>query len=186
VDFICLVIDMHMQIIGTYDVSLGKYITGLDIGPAFLSKKDNSTAGSSSSGYTFRQIVKQNSSKLETHANLFELDLENLPENVFAVIPIILDDSNMSRNELVCESRVKSKTFQDLNFKIDLYCLAHPPVCICMYVNVYVYIYICICVYIYIYIYFTYVYIYICIYRKRIMMRWRGCLRVEEMTSRVL
>jgi hypothetical protein len=121
-DFICLVIDMHMQIIGTYDVSLGKYITGLDIGPAFLSKKD--TGSSSSSGSNFK---KQGSSKLETHANLFELDLENLPENVFAVVPIILDDSNMSRNELVNESRIKSKTFQDLNFRTDLYCLAHPP-----------------------------------------------------------
>jgi hypothetical protein len=122
-DFICLVIDLHMQIIGTYDVSLGKYITGLDIGPAFLSKKDTSNS-SSSSGSSFK---KQGSSKLETHANLFELDLENLPENVFAVVPIILDDSNMSRNELVNESRIKSKTFQDLNFRTDLYCLAHPP-----------------------------------------------------------
>ena len=107
-DFICLVIDLQMQIIGTYDVSLGKYLPGLDIGFDYFNRKEREN-----SFYSKR-------------TNLIEIDFTKLPDNLFAIVPVFLDDSNVSRKELLEEFRIKSKLFQDVLFKLDFFCSASP------------------------------------------------------------
>ena len=107
-DFICLVIDLQMQIIGTYDVSLGKYLPGLDIGFDYFTKKERE------SDYYLKRT------------NLIEIDFNKLPDNLFAIVPVFLDDSNVSRKELIDEARIKSKLFQDILFKLDFFCSANP------------------------------------------------------------
>jgi hypothetical protein len=75
VGYIVVVLDIHMQIMGTYDCTSGMFMPGLTLTPAFLTKK----------------IAK---SKLKfNRANLMEIEFNRLPPETFAVVPVLLDES---------------------------------------------------------------------------------------------
>jgi hypothetical protein len=72
--FTFLVFDMKMQLIGTYDHKLGKNCPGISVCPPHLHKRKR---------------------RPDDHrfANLFEIEFSKLPEEVFAIVPVIYDDS---------------------------------------------------------------------------------------------
>jgi len=101
-----------MQVIGTYDVSLRRFMPGLDLGPDYISRRERHADD-------FHAYVSR--------ANVFEVAFDELPDNVFALVPIVLDESNVSRKELIKEAIVKCKQFQDFSFRLDVFCRAQPP-----------------------------------------------------------
>ena len=118
-EFICLVLDIHMQVIGTYDVSLRKYIPGLDLGPDFLRRETPHQPQQST--------AQHNDEHYYNHANVLEINFNDLPKQVFAIVPMFMDESNVSRKELIKEAIVKAKQFQDFSFRLDMFCHAQPP-----------------------------------------------------------
>ena len=120
-EFICLVLDVHMQVLGTYDVSLRKYIPGLDLGPDFLRRATQHHSQQQPSP------LKQKDEQYYNHANVLEINFNELPKQVFAIVPMFLDESNVSRKELIKEAIVKAKQFQDFSFRLDMFCHARPP-----------------------------------------------------------
>jgi hypothetical protein len=75
IGYVVVVLDMHMQLMGTFDCAVGVFIPGLVMTPAFLTKK----------------IAK---SKLSfNRANLMEIDFNKLPPESFAVVPVFMDES---------------------------------------------------------------------------------------------
>ena len=74
--FTFLVFDMKMQLLGTFDHKLGKHCPGITVCPPHLNKRKRR-----SDDHRF--------------ANLFEVDFAKLPPDVFAIVPVIYDDSPM-------------------------------------------------------------------------------------------
>ena len=124
-EFICLVLDVHMQVLGTYDVSLRKYIPGLDLGPDFVRRE---TLRQQQQQQQQQQTpAHQKDEQYYNHANVLEINFNELPKQVFAIVPMFLDESNVSRKELIKEAIVKAKQFQDFSFRLDMFCHARPP-----------------------------------------------------------
>jgi hypothetical protein len=75
--FICILIDKNLQVIGSYDDSVAseEQENGLEFGPSF-----------------FRVPTRKDKRKCQLRANLLEIDLKNLSDDVFAVVPIAYDE----------------------------------------------------------------------------------------------
>lgn len=71
--FMCVVFDLRMQVIGTYDLFYGVFIPGISICPP--------------------KIRNQSIETCNKRASLLQIDLELLPRNVFAVLPILYDQT---------------------------------------------------------------------------------------------
>jgi len=75
--FLCILIAKNLQVIGSYDESVGseEQENGLGFGPSF-----------------FRIPTSKDKRKCQLRANLLEIDLKNLSDDVFAVVPIAYDE----------------------------------------------------------------------------------------------
>jgi hypothetical protein len=92
--FVCLVFDMKMQLLGTYEHQTKEFYPGLTICPPHLPQ-------------TLKK-KKQRGVSSSTMANLFEIDLNALPMETFAIVPVLSDD---------CPLGAK---FPEMNFQFDL------------------------------------------------------------------
>ena len=72
--FICLVFDLKMQLLGSYDHKLGKYFPGVVVCPPHAQKQKR---------------------RRDTHrySNILEIDFNKLPVDTFAVVPVVCDVS---------------------------------------------------------------------------------------------
>ena len=77
VSFICLVFDLKMQLLGTYDHKLGKYFPGVAVCPPHVQKQKRRRDN-------------------HRYANLLEVDFNKLPVDTFAVVPVVCDVSPRS------------------------------------------------------------------------------------------
>lgn len=68
--FVCLVFDMRLQVIGTYDMQLGAVLPGITICP-------------------LRKVTE----KVRKSASLLRIDFSALPRNVFAIAPVLFDQA---------------------------------------------------------------------------------------------
>jgi hypothetical protein len=74
IGFICLVFDLRMQLIGTYDLQYGKFLPGITVCPASARPRPSVD-------------------KAKKAASLLQIDLSSLPRNVFAVVPVLFDQA---------------------------------------------------------------------------------------------
>lgn len=80
VGFMCLVLDMRLQLLGTLDMHVGNFIPGIHICPPSSLRYDHSM--------------------LRKHASLLEIDFSLLPESTFAIIPVIYDQAGQTLPQL--------------------------------------------------------------------------------------
>jgi hypothetical protein len=89
--FVCLVFDMKLQLLGTYDHKSKDFYPGLVICPLHL------------------QATKKKKRSIDTTlTNLFEVDLHSLPLETFAIVPVLYDDTPHGAQ------------FPEMNFQFDL------------------------------------------------------------------
>ena len=90
--FNLIVLDRHMDVMGTYSQSMPCHFPGITINPPYLQKHRTGQPGTPKNG------------------TLFEIDFAALPEDVFAIIPLINDDDPYPNQ--VADIRVQSAKFQ--------------------------------------------------------------------------
>ena len=74
IGFLCLVFDLKMQLLGTYDHKLGKYFPGVVVCPP----------------HNQRQKRRRDNHR---YSNILEIDFNKLPVDTFAVVPVVCDVS---------------------------------------------------------------------------------------------
>jgi hypothetical protein len=83
-NFICVILDYRMQIIGTYDASLQQFCPGISLRPSFFHRETKRikhfTLSAEGKDYNV------------DHANLLEIKVNELPPEAFAVVPVMVDD----------------------------------------------------------------------------------------------
>ena len=106
IDFLCLALDNNLQAMGTYDASSGSYMPGLAVAPvstlrspfpAYLSATDFARALQE-----FLNFLRVRQKSDSGRTNLLHLDLQALPESVFAVVPLVMDGASGGLSEEVC------------------------------------------------------------------------------------
>ena len=90
--FLLVAFDFHMQCLGAYDMS-APTVDGISFEPKKLSKGIDKSAlpAHISNAYDSKKRSQPN----PRQASLMELDLNHLPSNVFALVPILIDDCNL-------------------------------------------------------------------------------------------
>ena len=91
-DFMYMVFDMQMQLLGTYDINSRSFIPGIQFAPEYFNK--------------FRMKHKLDSSMVQ----VIDINTGLLPPSAFAIIPIILDTSVIYSDEMDFQLDVFSKT----------------------------------------------------------------------------
>lgn len=91
-DFVYLVFDVQMQLLGTYDINSGSHFPGIQLAPEYLNK--------------FRMKQKSDS----TQAQVIDINTALLPPSTFAVVPLILDASVVYSDEMDFQVDVFSKS----------------------------------------------------------------------------
>jgi hypothetical protein len=105
--FVCLVFDMKLQLLGTYDHKSKAFFPGLTICPPAPQAPPFASAVAATATAARKQRKKRSS--LDTSvANLFEIDLNSLPLETFAIIPVLYDDTPQGAQ------------FPEMNFQFDL------------------------------------------------------------------
>lgn len=108
IGFICVVYDVHLRVLGTYDYKKEEFLPGVTICPSHLEKR--------------KRRANDNQ-----YANLLEIDFMKLPKNAFAVIPVLYDSSpqhaifpevHLQCNMSVITERNNNDTKIDLNTSV--------------------------------------------------------------------
>jgi len=109
--FVCVAVDFYMCFVGTYDLSTGEFVPGLNFDPKPVPKTAAShepqAIDSNGKPVYERPSVRQ--------ANLLEIDFSCLPSNIFALVPVILDECTPSVPQSTAGADLEAKDRGDIS-----------------------------------------------------------------------
>jgi hypothetical protein len=113
----CVLVDFHMQFLGTYDVSMTTTYPGLDFEPSKLGNSKLISRSQLNSRYDRSGGQPQPS---KTQASVLEIDFSKLPNDVFAVIPLVIDECLTNHEQFDGQSGLGVNAIKALNKKGDI------------------------------------------------------------------